>query len=153
MSATVDRRRLVKRIYLVGAGITTGLIAAVAFGQIARSEPVVETIPNCAYQEVIYATVEGSGYDTPEAAAAEVVRAIVDGGGRPDGTQIGDLSVLGGDALTFYLPDLRTPNDDDGYGLIVVEEAPEGGYLAAQARFCQGSIPVPFPWGLETGGE
>lgn len=142
-----------KRSYLIGAGLIAGIGAAVAVGQIARSEPAVESIPNCAYQEVIYATVEGSGYNTPEAAAAVVVQAIVDGGGRPDGTEVGDLSVLGEDPLSFYLPDLSTGDEDDGYGLIVVADAPEGGYLAAQARFCQGSIPIPFPWGLEKGGE
>jgi hypothetical protein len=143
----------VKRTYLIVGGAITGLMAAVVVGQIARSEPAVDTVPNCAYQEVIFATVEGSGYDTPEAAAAEVVQAIVDGGGRPDGTQIGDLSAMGHDALTFYLPELSTRDQTDGYGLIVVAEAPEGGYLPAQARFCQGSIPTPFPWGLESGGE
>jgi hypothetical protein len=149
----IERRRPVKRIYLVAAGIITGLVGAVLLGQSARSEQAVTAIPSCAYQEVIYATGDGPGYDSPRSAAAEVVDAILDGGGRPDGTDVGDLLEMGDDKLSFYLPDLSTPDEADGYGLIVVAEAPEGGYLPVQARFCEGSIPNPFPWGLEGVGE
>jgi hypothetical protein len=121
-------------------------VAATACGPTAIAEQPVSSIPNCAEQEHIAATLDGRSHATVEAAAEEVRQAIIDGGGRPDGLPVEELVQL--DALRFYLPISSTPAED-GDGLIEVAELTEGRFQVDHAAFCAGTIPDPFPWGLE----
>lgn len=122
-------------------------VVATACGSNTTEEPPVSSIPNCSRQEVIQSELSDEpGYSTPEEAAEVVRQAIIDGGGRPDGKAVPELLEFG--YLSFYLPIVDTPARD-GDGVIVVMANPGGGFLANRAMFCQGTIPQPFPWGLE----
>jgi len=132
----------------VFAVLIVGLGVGVGFASSALSDEVVATMPNCAERWNVSRLIDPSelGYETAAEAAEEVRQAIVDGGGRPDGRRLEALSQL--DENTFYIPVAETP-ELDADALIEVTAVPAGGFLATNAVFCAGSIPEPFPWGLE----
>jgi hypothetical protein len=120
-------------------------LSAVACGSTAIAEQPVSSIPNCTELSVAQSLRSGDekGYATPLEAAEEVRQAIIDGGGRPDGSPVEDLVQL--DELRFYLPIPLTPAAD-GDVLIDVEELSWGGFLAIRVTACPEAIPEPFLW-------
>ena len=135
------------RIGWIAVGVVTVAVGAIGVLS-ASSEPYVESMPNCPERWNISADwgPNDEGYGTPIEAAEEVRQAIVAGGGRENGRAVEELVSL--DELTFYIPIPDTAKEDAD-GLIRVEEAPKGGYLATSVSFCAGTVPDPFPWGLE----
>lgn len=84
-----------------------------------------------------------AGYDTPGLAAEEVRQELIAAG--IDESEATFL-VIGERTFLWTRPGTDAPK---GRGLVTVEPAPAGGYLAASVAMCEEDIPSGFAWGAE----